>query len=169
MAGLQRVLGRRWQLNSFRKARVAAITLVALAALIGPQPIHAENPRFEAGIEGSWLLTVTIPGGPPPFRSLETFGGGGAFVATSSGPPAMVSSAHGTWTRTGPREFVVTFLQFQYDAAGVHSGYLRVRERRRLGSSGNVFSGTGTFENLDTDFNVLLSGDVTTHGTRIVP
>ncbi len=162
----QQCFSSRWSLDSHRLSRVAIVALVALAAILGPQPSRADDGGVDARIEGSWLVTVTIPGGPPPFRSLETFAAGGAFVATSSEPPSLVNSAHGTWARTRPDEFHLTFLEFQYDADGKHSGYLRVRETRRLGPS-NTFDGTGTVEVFDAGFNLLFSAGVTTHGTRI--
>ena len=169
MTRAQQAVGNRWSLISRRLSRVAIVTLMVLAAILGPQPSRADDGGGDPRIQGSWLVTVTIPGGPPPFRSLETFAGGGAFVATSSEPPSAVNSAHGTWARVSHGQFHLTFLEFQYDANGVHSGYLRVRETRRLESGGDTFDGTGTVEFLDGEFNVLFSADVTTHGTRIVP
>jgi hypothetical protein len=165
----QQSFSSRWSLDSGRLSRVAIVAFVALASILGPQLSRADDGGSDARIEGSWLVTVTIPGGPPPFRSLETFAAGGAFVATSSEPPSAVNSAHGTWARTTQRQFHLTFLEFQYDANGVHSGYLRVRETRRLEPSSNTFDGTGTAEFFDAGFNLLFSADVTTHGTRILP
>jgi hypothetical protein len=119
-------------------------------------------------LEGTWLVTVTIPDGPPPFPVLVTYARGGAFMTTdSSTPPASGNVYQGTWARTGSREFAFTFLGFRYDAQGVFSNYFRVRETIRLNRNGNAYNGEATFEILDTAMNVIVTGSLTTHATRV--
>jgi hypothetical protein len=119
-------------------------------------------------IEGTWLATVSIPDGPPPFRSLLTYARGGALTVTDSGvPPAFGNVYQGTWTKTGSHKFAFTFLGFQYDGAGVLAGYIRAHEDVQVEPGGNVYNGVTILEFLDTDQNVIATSSSTTHATRI--
>jgi hypothetical protein len=119
-------------------------------------------------IEGTWLVTVTIPDGPPPFPSLVTYARGGALTVTdSSVSPALGNVYQGTWAKTGSREFAFTFLGFQYNAQGVFTNYIRARETIRLNRSGNAYNGVTAIEVLDTAMNVIATATSTTHATRI--
>jgi hypothetical protein len=95
------------------------VTLAAAMALIGAQSVAADNGTSALELEGTWLVTVTIPDGPPPFPALVTYARGGALMVTdSSVSPALGNVYQGTWTRTGAQTFAFTFLGFQYDADG---------------------------------------------------
>ena len=48
-------------------ALVITIALAATVALIGTQSVTAEGGAVAPEIEGTWLATITIPDGPPPF------------------------------------------------------------------------------------------------------
>jgi hypothetical protein len=119
-------------------------------------------------IEGTWLATITIPDGPPPFPSLLTYARGGALTVTdSSVAPALGNLYQGTWTKTGPHEFTFTFLGFQFDANGVFASYIRVRETIHLQRDGNTYDGVSTIEFLDPVLNVIATGSSTSHATRV--
>ena len=153
---------------------VLGVTVALLLAAFAFTQTTQANPNTTAGravapeLEGTWLVTVTIPDGPPPFPSLVTYARGGALTVTDSSlPPASGNVYQGTWARTGPREFAFTFLGFQYDAQGVFSNYIRVRETVRLHRSGNAYNGVTAIEVLDTAMNVIETASATTHATRI--
>lgn len=157
----------RWKIKPGRLA-LLLMALLAVAALIGSQSSQARGGAVAPQIEGSWLVTVTVPGGPPPFRAIETYCAGGGLVSTDGGtPPSAGHVYQGTWAKTGGHEFAFTFLGLQYDAAGVHSGFIRVRETLTLEPDTNAFNATGTVQFLDLNQNVTFSADLTTHGTRI--
>ena len=119
-------------------------------------------------LEGTWLATVTIPDGPPPFAALLSYSRGGALIVTDSSlPPASGNVYQGTWIKTGSHEFAFTFLGFQYDAQGVFSNYIRVHETIQLEGGGNVYNGVTTIEFLDTAMNVVATASATTHATRV--
>ncbi len=146
---------------------LAGIVAVCLLGLAGGQQTHANDDVWPA-VEGSWFVTVTPAGGvPPPFPALVTYAHGGGMVVTDgSFPPTKGNVYQGTWTRTGPRRFVFTFLGLQY-TEGVHSGYVRVFETVVLDPSGNSYTGSGVFQELDLAFNVTFSEPDTTVGRRI--
>ena len=97
------------------------IAALLIAALMISQSAQANDAAGSVApeLEGTWLVTVTIPDGPPPFASLATYARGGALtISDSSLSPALGNVYQGTWVRTGAREFGFTFLGFQYDAQG---------------------------------------------------
>ncbi len=127
---------------------------VTMAYASGRDTIHAAEVSPE--IEGSWLAMITVPDGPLPFPSLVTFASGGALIVTdSSVPPALGNVYQGAWTKTGPHQFAFTFLGFQYDSAGVLTGYVRAHETIQLEPGGNVYNGVTSIEILDINQNVI--------------
>jgi hypothetical protein len=157
-----------WKIRSGFLVLIITLALVATMALIGAQSVTADNGTVAPEIEGTWLATVTIPGGPPPFPSLVTYARGGALTVTdSSVSPALGNVYQGTWARTGAKAFAFTFLGLQYDANGVLANYIRARETLRLEPGGNAYNGTTIIEVLDLDQNVIATDSSTTHGTRV--
>jgi hypothetical protein len=151
-------------------ALVVIVALAATMALIGAQSVTAEGGAVAPEIEGTWLATVTIPDGPPPFPSLVTYARGRALTVTdSSVAPAAGNVYQGTWTKTGPHEFAFTFLGFQYDASGVFANYIRAHETVRLQPNGRAYDGVTIIEILDTAQNVIATSSSTTHATRLNP
>jgi hypothetical protein len=147
--------------------------VLLLAAFAFTQTTQANANIMESAvapeIEGTWLVTVTIPDGPPPFPALVSYARGGVLTTTDGGTaPALGHVYQGTWARTGSREFAFTFLGLQYDAQGVFTNYFRVRETVRLSRNGNAYNGEATFEVLDTAMNVIATGSLTTHATRVL-
>jgi hypothetical protein len=157
--------------RTFTLSALGLLCILLLAALALAQTTQANTDAGGAvapELEGTWLVTVTIADGPPPFESLATYARGGALTITdSSVSPALGNVYQGTWTRTGPQEFAFTFLGFQYDAQGIFTNYLRVRETIRLERGGNAYSGVTTIEVLDTAQNVIATVSATTSATRV--
>src|SRR5262245_41718398 len=130
-----------WRVKAYRLALIVTFAIVALAALTGPQPAQAQGQAVAPQIEGSWLITVTVPGGPPPFRAIANYSAGGGLVVTDgSTPPSTGNVYQGTWARMGNHEFAFTFLGLLY-TNGVHSGFFRVRETLRLEPGGDAYNG----------------------------
>jgi hypothetical protein len=167
---------RRIVMNIKRKFVVPFLWVISsllIAAFASAQTTPASLNNAAGGavapeLEGTWLVTVTISDGPPPFPSLVTYARGGALTATDGGvSPASGNVYQGTWTRTGPHEYAFTFLGLQYDAKGIFSNYLRAHETLRLEPGGNGYNGLTKIEVLDTAQNVLETFSATTHATPI--
>lgn len=151
---------------------VALLTIifggVNLASASGEGAVRAIGVSPE--IEGTWLVTVTIPDGPPPFPSLVTYARGGAFIVTDSGVPPIVGNVYqGAWTKIGPHRYAWTFLGFQFDEEGVLVGYVRGHETLQLEPGGIAYNGLTLIEILDIDMNVIESLNTTSHAVRIIP
>jgi hypothetical protein len=156
-----------WKIRPSLLALVIIVALAVTMAVVGAQSVTADSSAVAPEIEGTWLVTVTIPD-VPPFPSLVTYARGGALLVTdSSVAPALGNVYQGTWAKTGPHEFAFTFLGLQYDANGVFSNYLRARETLRLEPGGNAYNGVTLIEVLDPEQNVIATGSSTTHATRV--
>lgn len=159
-----------WRMKLGLLALVITIALAVALALIGTQSVTAAGGAVAPEIEGTWLATITVAGGPPPFPSLVTYARGGALIVTdSSVAPDSGNIYQGSWAMTGPHKYTFTFLGFQYDASGVLTGYFRGHETVQLESGGKAYNGVATIEFLDTAMNVIMSGTSKSHATRINP
>jgi hypothetical protein len=92
---------------------------------------QAEGLRFShrsPAVTGSWTLEIKPTPGtglPPAIKALITFDEGGGCVETIILPP--VTSAHGTWVRTGRREFVFVIVHHLVDPQGNFVGTVKAR------------------------------------------
>ncbi|HKC74693.1 MAG TPA: hypothetical protein VKF37_10885 [Chloroflexota bacterium] len=160
----------------------------ALAALEAPLTARADEGdrghrhhegRHRAGVEGSWLATVSITTfspAPAPFplpltfQALFTYAAGGGLVETSQidqASPTRASPGHGAWVRTAEHTFRYTFQAFNFDATGKPTGMGTIAETVTLNADGNSYSGSGTFQDVDLTGKVLDSGTFTSAATRI--
>ena len=79
-----------WKIRPSLLALIIIVALAAMMVVIGTQSATAESGAVAPEIEGTWLITVTIEEGPPPFASLATYARGGALTVTdSSVAPAL--------------------------------------------------------------------------------
>ena len=89
-----------WRIKPSFLALVIIVAFAATMAVIGTQSATADSSAVAPELEGTWLVTVTIQDGPPPFPSLVTMHG----VVLSLLPTAVGSQAQGTCIREpGPK------------------------------------------------------------------
>src|SRR6266508_1842861 len=130
-------------------ALVVATMLVTLVAFTGTRSNASPGGSAAPELEGSWEVTVN-PDGGEPIVDLATFTSGGGII--NSDPDPNLSTGHGTWVRTGGREFGVTFIHF-LSSGGVALGRLKVRAIVQLDQQTDTFSGP-----FQTD--VIIGGEV---------
>jgi hypothetical protein len=145
-----------------------AICLVVLGAF---SAIAAKaNPNDGLSVEGSWLTTVESPDFPTT-HSLFTFAAGGGLTESDANDQVAqdrASPGYGAWAGTGDHTFAFQVVKFLLDPQGNPVGYLKLHlPTNRLAVSGTTISGSGTFEGITFDGQVLFSGTVTYQGTRI--
>ncbi len=156
-----------WKIRPSLLALVIIVALAATMAVIGTQSATAESGAVAPELEGTWLVTVTIQDGPPPFPSLVSYARGGALIVTdSSGVPSSGNVYQGTWTKTGPHEFTFTFLGFLYDANGL-TNYIRGHDTIQLEPNGSAYNGVTLVDIFDTAWNHIATSNGTTHATRV--
>jgi hypothetical protein len=124
-------------------------------------------------IAGSWSVH-SIPAAAAPFRGLITFSEGGGMIASAQGDNLITAGSlgtpgHGSWTRTGNREFLFTFIQILYNAAGDYDGKIRVRHTASMNRDGTDWTGQLTLEVFDPSDVIVFTSTGSTTATRIVP
>jgi hypothetical protein len=157
-----------------RRQLLKAAGAVGAGALAGLAPVTAFAGRAESsshGIEGSWLVTVTVSSpGPPPFTSLWSFASGGVFIATDAIdrlPQFSASPEHGAWLAENDREVSVAGMKLRFDPAGNFVGTFKARGRATLDRDGDRFVGSARAELLDLSGTPFFSARVAFQGTRI--
>ncbi len=128
---------------TIKKTRTALVIPMVIAALMAVSGPHF-NARGDGGggasapqLEGSWEITV-MPDGGAPIVDIATFTSNGGLI--NSDPDPNLSTGHGTWVRTGGREFAVTFVHFLRDQ-GTALGTVKVRSVIRLDRHSDTFRG----------------------------
>jgi hypothetical protein len=129
-------------------ASIAALGILCLAVI---PPVLSDEPTVGiggAGPEGSWLATITLPDGQN-FESPMSYCAGGAMVSSDpSRFPANATAYHGTWMKTGRREFVFTMVGFIYDEVGAVNpkglSKVVIKETDTIEPDGDTYNGTGT-------------------------
>ena len=116
-------------------------------------------------------VTFTDPVPPPfdqPFLTVVTYARGGSVTSIASiVAPKDGNIGFGAWAKTGPHEYAVTQLQPGYDAQGVLNVWVRIRSSVRVEHDGKSYSSSGWLQRLDTQFNLIVQVNWTSHATRI--
>jgi hypothetical protein len=167
-----------WRRRTTWLALIPALGVLCLAALPPAPSDQANMVSSEARLEGSWLSLVKFPDGTS-IHSPMSFCAGGAMIVSDpmvfpSGP--MTTAYHGTWTKTGRREFVFTMVGFSYRYADpseaewypVEGLYkIVIKETDTILEDGDTYEGEGTVEWYHPDGTLLVAYPVPTHADRI--
>ncbi len=145
----------------------------ALTALHGSLPARADDASDDvAGLDGSWLATVTVAGtgAPPPFKDLYSYSRGGVVIRSRQGemlPPFPATAGQGTWIYSGDRTFAATIVQLYTDIKGHYTGMGVDRERITLDETDGAYSATFTTDFINPDGSVGFSVTGTAQATRV--
>lgn len=139
-------------------AKKVSMTLIATAAVLslltGLQSKVGAQHQLEAQYQGgqtpagAWITTGTClnPPGIPPIQGYTTFTQDGSVLATDDWLADGVG--HGSWVRTGHRQFALTVQGFFYE-----NGIAKYRGKNRatltLDPSSGELSGPYVFESFD--------------------
>jgi hypothetical protein len=123
--------------------------------------------------EGSWVYQVSIPG--YDFTGVESYHLGGTYSEAdhlSFAPFGVASAGHGVWQQTGPKTFLLTYVNLTFDGfgSGNPTGTLKVTQKSTIDKTGNVYTGSGDYTYYDLEGHALpnISGTFTIKATRIV-
>ncbi len=159
-----------------KAAWLALILVLGILGLAAISPALSDAVNVASGevrIEGSWLATVALPDGTS-FESPLSFCAGGAMIVSDPGVfplYPMTTNYHGTWAKTGRREFVFTMVGFQYDTVedqypnGLYK--IVIKETDTIEPDGDTYNGNGTVEWYSLDGTLLATYPTPTHATRI--
>jgi hypothetical protein len=153
---------------------LAMIPALGLLCWTTIAPALAGGPAIGgAGPEGSWLATITLPDGKN-VQSPVSYCAGGAMVASDPSVfPAKATAYHGTWMKTGRREFVFTAVGFIYDEVGALNpkglSKIVIKETDTLEPDGDTYNGKGTVTIYGPDGAQVERFTVPAHAVRIKP
>ena len=146
------------------------VSVVIALLMIGNA--KAQEGLGKKAVQGSWRVEVTFvpgPGALPPSQALHTFSNGGSFLESNNVfPPSQQTLGHGSWAHEGGNKFTMTFIKFLFDPQGQFVGTAKVTEKIKLDPNGNEYTGKGKFEIYDPAGTLIVTGEATTHATRIV-
>ncbi len=126
-----------------RPFTIACVTASVLTAVGSPYSVQAAGEDGKS-LQGSWIVTTSIPG-DSPFQSLASITGDGTFVESlQPGLNPFVSDCHGVWARTGHHEFATTCVYLRSDTVGNHIGSTKVRAIAELDKTLN--QGSASFQ-----------------------
>jgi len=152
---------------------------VALPLFMPAQKAQAHNDDSDRGgnsesLLGTWVVQVSVdpaavpPGGLLYFTELDTFGAGGGFVASNSGPGAGDPAGQGNWVRTGNRQYALTQLRLGFDADNNFTEINKIRSSLTLNKRGDEFTVTSQVDIILPNGTVLpFHPEATSHGTRM--
>jgi hypothetical protein len=125
--------------------------------------------RLKKAVAGSWLATVTIPGGPPPFKALFTFTEDGNVITPAQGgvtANSVFTPAHGAWRHLGGRSFGFTAVSIVYSpTTGALAGLFKLRGTVAL--EGDEWSGMQKSEFFNPAGTLVFAGEATMQAQRI--
>ncbi|MBA2736837.1 MAG: hypothetical protein H0U50_08645 [Pyrinomonadaceae bacterium] len=134
---------------------------------------NLRNSNSGGQLDGTWDVAVTIRNCQTnaPIRTiseLNTFMFGGTMMNTTAGvPQSRRTVGHGVWQHSRGNEYTFSYKAFNFDANGVFTGSIIVRQFVLLDSLRNEYSSFGMVEFYDANGNLLPSrGCSTTTATR---
>ena len=130
-----------------------------------------KTPRNQA-IIGSWMETVTVttPGGPPPFVSLSSFGGDGTLAVADQGnvtAQQVFSAGHGSWLHVEGRTFAWTVVELVSAPDGSLIGVFEIRGEYTLDAAYDTYTGRFHAEMLAPSGDLIFAAAGTNAGQRI--
>ena len=154
-----------------RKSRRGILGLggAALAALLpaGRAAQAATAPTSQGGtaLGGSWVVASTAQD-QAPTTTLITFTPDGGLLWSGQSHP-LESPGHGTWARSGDRQYDVTYVALRFDPGRRFVGSRKANVRFTVNATFDAFSGEARSQTLDEAGNVLSSASTTLQGTRL--
>jgi hypothetical protein len=158
-----------WEAGMSRKAWIAAIVLIAVAALTTTGAISAsaaDDDSSANALVGSWQLNVNRGPVLPPVKGLTTYTSGGSLIGTAN--TVVRGPAHGTWERVSGRLYADTHIFFRFDASGTFIGTQKIKENVQLSQDGDSYTAVAISDLFDPNGNLVAGGlRATITATRI--
>jgi hypothetical protein len=158
-----------------KRRGLLGLIATGLAAFLFPgkslQANAAAASQAGQSLEGSWISTVSILG--LQALRITTYNSNGTLVTTapSNAPPLESSiggTGHGSWVRTGDRQFATTWIGLRFDANGNFVGTAKLRGRIQVNEQGDESTGQTQSESFDRDGNLVATATSTGQAKRIV-
>lgn len=139
---------------------VLALATVALAPVTSPAsaqiPAHSNAVAAPASPVGTWTVSVTIQG-------VGTFPA--TFHYVSNGVLLIAGRGSGVWYSTGGNTIAIRAAEGNFDANGVYSGWLDIRQNHTL--NGNTLTGSGVTAVYDANDAFVTNANVSITATKV--
>ena len=148
------------------KQRMVVILAVATAVLVSLGALRADSDDAQT-LHGSFIATVQTP--TRTLKATYTFSPGGGVVETNLNPAGATVVSHGSWVRTGERQFVFVLWFLGQTPADPNSSFVRqkARELITLDPSGNSYTSAIQLSLFDANGNLIGSPQGSALATRI--
>ncbi len=125
--------------------------ILAACLVLGPgqRGALAEDVAKRPALVGTWRVVFERPPGPPG-NAIVTFTSDGTSVRTTDRSPVM-SPSHGVWKQLNEREFMASWIAFQFDEKGTWIGNQKASFVIRFGSNSDDFTGEAEGTNTSLD------------------
>ena len=149
--------------------------LLAVAVMIGlasiPLLTRAQESNQKRTLTGNWLLTATrldplLPGQTPTFLSLYTYFEDGNLLYEANNTD-IVGTGRGHWERTGPQQFLNSFIFFRFDAARNYLGTIRPTSTITLSEDGSEYHADTVAQVYDAAGNFVRTAHLSAVGQRL--
>src|ERR1051326_6730955 len=167
-----------------KKAKAFILASFIAGAMVVPlflpaQKAKAAGKEFGSGenanaLLGTWLVQVALdpttlpPGGTLNFTEIDTYGVGGGYVASNSGPGAGGPPAQGNWVKPGHNQFSLPALRLGFDTTHVYTGISKIRAVLTLNAAGDEFTAVSQIDIILPNGTVLpFHPAAIAHATRV--
>lgn len=140
---------------------IAAALLLCTAAFL-----PTAQAQGTVDITGTWTFFVTINGAPPcqciQIARLRADG-----TLDGAGNDRFSGTVFGTWKRTGANDARFAFVQNNINEDGSAGGEYVIRGSMSVNADGDSATGTSTFQLIDNNGKVQVSGTATFRATKL--
>ena len=150
---------------------VGAMVIWAGAQPLGQDPGRTPQTLDVGGelIEGTWILDILNPTGQTITQALITFNRGGGLTNDSFSPnPTLRSPWHGTWVRTGFRQFLMIQVRGAFDSAGNPTARIKARDLITVNETGDEYTGQFIQDTFDVFGNLTATVRLGERAKRLV-
>jgi hypothetical protein len=159
---------KRVALSTPGKFLLAVAVLISLVSI--PLLTRAQESNEKRTLTGNWLLTTTrldpLPGQAPTFLSLYTYFEDGNLLYEANNTD-IVGTGRGHWERTGPQQFVNSFIFFRFDAARNYLGTIRPTSTITLSEDGSEYHADTVAQVYDAAGNFVRTAHLSAFGRRL--
>ena len=155
-----------------------AVLVVVATLVLGPAQLRTgaqtgTPAATNQGFVGAWHLTTETPFGAS--QSLITLTADGTVIFTDRPvypggegfPVTFISTAHGTWEKTGPTTAAATWVEFMTDGEGTFIGVITDSIEVTFDPASDSWSGPFSSTTTDPAGNLLFVGTGTVEARRI--
>jgi uncharacterized protein YfiM (DUF2279 family) len=137
-------------MKSIQQSYLLRAAMMPMLAAVFTIACYSQDSKGGGRLVGTWDAAVTIRNcvtgdAVNTFASIASFNQGGTTIGSTSGMPQSARTPeHGVWRHVRGNLYTFKFKSFNFDPAGVSTGYGIVEHRIELDETGNNYISYGT-------------------------